>query len=268
MKIISIYMRRSWKTNFTYKWNFIIGILANIFSIVSMIFLWHITYKNNNGMLIKGFSFNTVIFYTIMSNLTVRMYNSEVEYTIADEVATGQIVNNFIRPISYFKILIGEVLGELSFTFLFLVLPVISSLVCYAVYFKDNFGLTYISIFFYIITVIFSIIINFLLSFITGLVAFYINYIWGFFTLKSTLMSLITGQLFPLTFFPDKVVSFLKLTPFYYMNFAPVSILLNKFNLYEIYKLVAIQIIWCLILGLITYLFWESAKKYLSVNGG
>lgn len=81
-----------------------------------------------------------------------------------------------------------------------------------------------------------------MLSFIIGLVAFYLNYIWGFFTLESTIMALVTGQLFPLTFFPDKVVMILKLTPFYYMNFIPVSILLNQFYTISKYILLDLNI--------------------------
>lgn len=268
MKAMEIYIRSVWKTNLVYRWNFIIGVLANIFHVISMMFIWYVVYRNNGNHLIKGFDFNSLILYTIMSNLTVRMYNSEIEHTIADEVSSGQVVNNFIRPVSYFKRLIGETMGEISFTFLFLIFPVIFGLICYTLYSKTNFNVTYLSIFFYAITVIFSIILNFMLSFIIGLAAFYLNYIWGFFTLKSTIMALVTGQLFPLTFFPDKVVMILKLTPFYYMNFGPVSILLNQFSLYETYRLICIQILWCVILGILTHLLWLSAQKYLTVNGG
>lgn len=253
MKAMEIYIRSVWKTNLVYRWNFIIGVLANIFNVISMMFIWYVVYRNNGNHLIKGFDFNSLILYTIMSNLTVRMYNSEIEHTIADEVSSGQVVNNFIRPVSYFKRLIGETMGEISFTFLFLIFPVIFGLICYTLYSKTNFNVTYLSIFFYAITVIFSIILNFMLSFIIGLAAFYLNYIWGFFTLKSTIMALVTGQLFPLTFFPDKVVMILKLTPFYYMNFGPVSILLNQFSPYETYRLICIQILWCVILGILTH---------------
>ncbi len=231
MKAMEIYIRSVWKTNLVYRWNFIIGVLANIFHVISMMFIWYVVYRNNGTHLIKGFDFNSLILYTIMSNLTVRMYNSEIEHTIADEVSSGQVVNNFIRPVSYFKRLIGETMGEISFTFLFLIFPVIFGLVCYTLYSKTNFNVT-------------------------------------FFTLKSTIMALVTGQLFPLTFFPDKVVMILKLTPFYYMNFGPVSILLNQFSPYETYRLICIQILWCVILGILTHLLWLSAQKYLTVNGG
>lgn len=100
MKTMEIYIRSVWKTNLVYKCNFIIGVLANIFHVISMMFIWYVVYRNNGG---------NIIYYTFYS--------------------------------------------------------------------KTNFNVTYLSIFFYSITVIFSIILNFMLSLIIGLVAFYLNYI-------------------------------------------------------------------------------------------
>lgn len=42
MKTMEIYIRSVWKTNLVYKWNFIIGVLANIFYVISMMFIWHV----------------------------------------------------------------------------------------------------------------------------------------------------------------------------------------------------------------------------------
>lgn len=268
MNIMKIYMRSIWKLNLVYKWYFIISLFVDFFNIFSMLFIWYIVYKYNQNTSIKGFNFNSILLYTIFSTINSKFYDSEAEYTIAGEIDSGQIINNFIRPISYFKRLIAESLGDFSFELLFYIFPILIIFISYTFYYNLNFNITYISILFYIITLIFSIIINFLLSFLTGLMAFYVNYIWGFMTFKSTLLTLITGQLFPLIFLPTILVDILKFTPFYYMNFAPISILLNQIKNNEIYKIILIQFCWCILLSLIVYFVWSSAKKYLSINGG
>lgn len=47
MKTMEIYIRSVWKTNLVYKWNFIIGVLSNIFYVISMMFNWYVVYRNN-----------------------------------------------------------------------------------------------------------------------------------------------------------------------------------------------------------------------------
>ncbi|MCW6653564.1 ABC-2 family transporter protein [Aerococcaceae bacterium NML210727] len=268
MKVYFPYIHSAWKTRMAYGANVIVWIFADIFQVISMLFIWYIIYTQGSQESINGFNFNSVLLYTIMANLTVNLYQLDVDFIIAEEISSGEIVNNFIRPISYVKRLIAESMGTLFFDVLFLLVPIVSGLILYTHFTKIDFGVTIESVALYTVALSLSIVINFILSFMIGMAAFYVNYIWGFITLKGAFMMLVTGQLFPLTFLPEWIVGILKLTPFYYMNFGPVSILLNRFSRQAAWHLIGIQGLWCVILAGIAHVVWQSAQKRLSVNGG
>lgn len=268
MRVIKIYAKNVWKIGLVYKWEIFVSILAGIFNVAAMLFIWYVVYKNSGKNVIDGYSFNSIMLYTIMANLTGNLIYLDTSRTISEDVKSGEITNSFIRPISYIKKLVGEAIGYILFNFILLFLPVILSVISYSLINGITFEVTLSSIILYIIAIIFSIIINFGIELLIGLCSFFVNYIWGFIMLKSAILMIVTGELFPISFFPKAVVKVLEFTPFYYINYGPVSILLNKFSRYNSYKMILIQLTWCIILGIIVKIFWEKSKTKLQVNGG
>ncbi|WP_064610061.1 ABC transporter permease [Streptobacillus moniliformis] len=242
--------------------------LSGIFNILGMLFLWSVVYKNSGEFTIEGYSFNSIILYTLMSNLTAMIIHVDIARIISNEVKSGEITNSFIRPVSYIKKLVGEGIGQVLYNLIMLFLPIISMLIIYMSIFNIKSEITLGSVLFYIISLLFSIIINFEISILVGFCSFFVNYIWGFIMLENAILMIVTGQLFPLSFYPDRVVKFLEFTPFYYINFGPVSILLNKFSRYNSVKVLLIQAIWCIILCIVVNVVYSKAKIRLQVNGG
>ncbi|WP_081256194.1 ABC transporter permease [Streptobacillus moniliformis] len=268
MKVISIYSRNSLKRSLVYKWDIWISVLSGIFNILGMLFLWSVVYKNSGKSSIGGYNFNSIVLYTLMSNLTAMIINVDIARIISNEVKSGEITNSFIRPVSYITKLVGEGIGHILFNLIMLFSPIISILIIYMNIFNIKSEITLGSILFYTVSLLFSIIINFEISILVGFCSFYVNYIWGFILLENAILTIVTGQLFPLNFYPDKVVKFLEITPFYYINFGPVSILLNKFSKYNSIRILLIQSVWCIILAIFVSIIYNKAKTRLQINGG
>ncbi|WP_072592777.1 ABC-2 family transporter protein [Streptobacillus ratti] len=256
------------KRSLVYKWDIWISVLSGIFNILGMLFLWSVVYNSSGKPTIEGYSFNSIILYTLMSNLTAMIINVDIARIISNEVKSGEITNSFIRPVSYIKKLVGEGIGQVLYNLTMLFLPIISMLIIYMNIFNIKSEITLGSILFYTVSLLFSIIINFEISILVGFCSFFVNYIWGFIMLENAILMIVTGQLFPLSFYPDRVVKFLELTPFYYINFGSVSILLNKFSRYNSVKILLIQAIWCIILWIVVNVVYSKAKIRLQVNGG
>lgn len=214
MKIISIYAKNSLKRSLVYKWDIWISVLSGIFNILGMLFLWSVVYKSSSKFTIEGYSFNSIVLYTLMSNLTAIIIHVDIARTISNEVKSGEITNSFIRPVSYIKKLVGEGTGHVLYNLIMLFLPIISILIIYVNIFNIKSEITLESALFYVISLLFSIIINFEINILVGFCSFFVNYIWGFIMLESAILMIVTGQLFPLSFYPYKIVKFLELTPF------------------------------------------------------
>lgn len=268
MNVYLTYVKSSWKEVLAYGWNVFMWMFSDICQVASIAFIWYTIYGQGTQTSINGYSYESVIMYTIMATVTVNLYALGTEFLIAEEVSSGQIVNNFVRPISYVKRLIAEGVGRVLYNLVFLLVPVSAAIVAYSYVTHFDAGITLESATLYAVSLVFSIALNFMISFMIGLAAFYVNYIWGFLMLRGAVMMLVTGQLFPLNFLPEGIVALLKMTPFYYMNFGPVSILLNRFTQQEAWQLILIQLVWCVLLAGCSYLVWQSAKRRITVNGG
>lgn len=267
-KFIKIYTNNTIKINFIYRWNIFVYVISGIFNVAAMLFIWYVVYQKTGKGIIEGYSFNSILIYTIMANLTRVLLDNEVEFIISEDIKSGNITSIFIRPIPYIITLVGEVVGSIIYNIIFLFVPIVSLIIISSFYFNISFGISYFSSLLYLLTVVFSAMIMFEISVLVGLCSFFVNYIWGFIMLEDAILSILTGELFPISFYPKIVVKILEFTPFYYINYAPVSILLNKFSTNDTIKVIFIQIIWCIILGILLRYFWKKSQTRLQVNGG
>ena len=98
--------------------------------------------------------------------------------------------------------------------------------------------------------------------------AFFTTYIFGISMVKDALLSFVTGQLIPLSFFPgiaQKVFDFL---PFSSMVYSPVMIYLDKYSYSELVFVLLRQVVWIVILYVLGSFIWKRVTKRLIVLGG
>ena len=81
-------------------------------------------------------------------------------------------------------------------------------------------------------------------------------------------MSFLTGQLIPLSFFPEVVQRIFSFLPFSSMIYAPVMIYLGKYQGAELTWVLLRQFGWVLILYGLGTLIWNRVTKRLVVLGG
>ena len=107
-----------------------------------------------------------------------------------------------------------------------------------------------------------------LFDFCVGMIAFFTSYIFGLFMVKEALMSFLTGQLIPLSFFPAVVQRIFDFLPFSSMIYTPVMIYLGKYQGTELAWVLLRQLAWVLILYGLGTLIWNRVTKRLVVLGG
>ena len=81
-------------------------------------------------------------------------------------------------------------------------------------------------------------------------------------------MSFLTGQLIPLSFFPEIVQRIFDFLPFSSMIYAPVMIYLGKVQGAELAWVLLRQAVWVLILYGLGTLIWRRVTRRLVVLGG
>ena len=107
-----------------------------------------------------------------------------------------------------------------------------------------------------------------LFDFCFGMVAFFTTYIFGLRMAKTALLSFLTGQLIPISLFPEAAQRIFEYLPFSSMIYTPVMIYLDKFSGKELAFALGRQFVWILILYWLGSLIWEKVTKRLVVLGG
>lgn len=120
----------------------------------------------------------------------------------------------------------------------------------------------------FLVSCILSFLIYILFDFCFGMIAFITTYIFGLAIIKNAVLSFLTGQLIPLTFFPNEMQKIFEFLPFSSMNYVPVMIYLGKYNSKDLAFALARQGIWVVILYVLGGLMWKRVTKRLIVLGG
>ena len=250
------------KIRMAYRSRYMISIISSYIQIISAIFIWFFVLKNNNGN-INGYSGSDMIKYIVLSFTILSFLNNSIDRNISYDIERGDIVMYFIKPISYIGVLISQSISNVLFDGVFLLIPCI----CIITYF-GGLSITPLMFFMFLVSILFSSIIMFLLNFIVGLTAFYINYIWGFLMMKEVIFRFTSGELFPLSFLPEGLRKILSLTPFEYISYKPIMLLMGKLDYSGVVNMLTLQVIWICILLFLSKLQWNGANKKISVNGG
>lgn len=251
-----------------YRISFFGYILGDILQIVVAFYLWAAIFNSSTNSTINGFTKNDMIVYVVMSFITAMTIGSGTEWVVAGEVQSGEIAINLIRPINYKLRLIAQSIGSITWQFIAIFLPIWIGMVGIRYFTLGELPPSIGTIGIYLLSLIFSFTIWFLFNFCFGLMAFFVTYIWGLNVFKETVVKFVSGAIIPIIFFPMWFQNFLVFLPFGSINYTPVMIYLNKYTGYETLKVLGIQVIWIIILYLLSNYFWGKAIKKLTIMGG
>jgi ABC-2 type transport system permease protein len=99
--------------------------------------------------------------------------------------------------------------------------------------------------------------------------AFYSESVWGLSITKEILVTVFSGALIPLQFFPDAIRNILLWLPFQAIYHTPIMMLTKADQGWDIFlPMLLVQLLWAITLFLLTRLFYNQAIKVLRIAGG
>jgi ABC-2 type transport system permease protein len=119
----------------------------------------------------------------------------------------------------------------------------------------------------------FSLILAYLLSFcfdyFIGLLGFYTESVWGLSITKEIIITVLSGALIPLPFFPDVIQRILLWLPFQAIYYTPLTMVAQpNLGLGTFLQMLGVQLFWVVALFALTRLFYSQAIKVLRISGG
>lgn len=120
----------------------------------------------------------------------------------------------------------------------------------------------------YMLSCIFGYMVLALINFTIGLLAFWFVEIFPFLLFKYSLITLFSGGIIPIDFFPEWAKPFIDMLPFQQILYVPTIIITGRAEVAEFLPLIATQAAWVGLLSLIAVGMWGSARSKLVIQGG
>ena len=256
------------KQQMAYKGAFYLFILVSLFGSFIKYYLWLAIYGSASGSTLGGLTQSEMIVYVFMSYITSSVAMISIASDIGYDVVKGTVAMNLIKPIDYRMSLISMASGTMIYRFL---IPGIFIWIGLEVYKVAVLGLAVAAVsqvLLYLLSCVMSFLIYVLFDFCFGMLAFFTTYIFGLQMIKQALMGFLTGQLIPISFFPEAVQRAFDYLPFSSMVYTPVMIYLGKYSGDTLVFVLARQAIWVVLLYALGSLIWKQVTQRLVILGG
>lgn len=255
------FITNSIKKNIIYRFNIWIKILGKIMYFFVQISVWKALFYSQTDI----DSYNTLdntIFYVTISNLISLIVEFNIIDLLNQKIREGSISTDLTKPFNYMGYIGCYGIGENVVNIFTQGIPLF---LC--AFFMINIPKIEMKmILFFVISLFWAIIINFLVSYVIGILAFFFTVTWPINMFLKAIYKLLSGVWIPIWLFPDALKAFNKYLPFQYIYYIPTSFLTT--NNCKIYEGIIGQLVWCITLILAVTLIWKVGRKKMDIFGG
>ncbi len=258
------FSRIAFKRKAAYRFDVWTQVLANVLFLFMWLFIWQGLYKGRPE--VGGVSFRIVLSYVLISQMLQGLHSAGTPlWEIQEQVRTGNIAMEMIRPYNYPARLLFSDLGSIFFYFLTAVLPLYLVLTLVFQPVRPESFLTWLV---FLLSALLGYLIRYNLILIFGLFTFWLIETGGVEDIFYFATSLFSGSLVPLWFFPSWLQRLAGLLPFQGIYFIPNSIFVGDLRGFDIVPALILQLSWVVITYLLMIVVWKKATRKIVIQGG
>jgi ABC-2 type transport system permease protein len=247
----------------SYKFEVFATIITRFVLMMTSIFLWQCVYKGRST--IDGLAQNQMITYSILSICLAAFFRCGVQDTISRGVRNGNIAIDFLRPYQLLGAFFAEDIGEIIISVFNRALPL---LLLGWLFFGLDAPVGGLPFLLFLSSAVLGLLILWFLSALIGMFSFWTMELGNMGVVKDTIVSILSGSMIPIWFFPEGVQKVLAYLPFQYTYQTPLGLYIGKITVAEGFRQMLIQLVWIVILGSLTILAWNHAKRNVMIQGG
>lgn len=242
-----------------YAQNFFFSLISYPAQVIMFFYLWLAILSTTNLGTITA---EDLLAYYLLAFLIERLTsNRRVTDNLEEDIVTGKLAIYFVRPIPIYSNHLAEYLSQLSINGILMV-PIAIGLL--KILTPSIIQLNPQVLLIFSLFVILSGLCQFLIFYIIGLLAFWLERVWGIRMGFYWILSFLSGRLIPLYLFPPFLKQWINLLPFRFFTYELVMILLTPLDLMIIIPSLLFLLMWVLIFLLLSWfiLRWGE-KKFL-----
>ncbi len=230
--------------------------------IIALIILWKAIYKSNDFF---GITENEMISYYLGVLIIGKIMKSGADDYFKEKVESGDISNDFVKPVNYVMVLFTRTIAKILIYFLGM--TVIAFMLSLTL--KLPLSMDYLHIIFGIPIILFAFLLGFSITTIIGSLYFYFpNLRYFAFLARDIIIGLLAGVMFNLELLTGNIYKIFNILPFKYIINFPVLVLTGDISLKQILSGFLTQIIWTILSLIFCILFFKQGYKKYSSYGG
>ncbi|MFX0094833.1 MAG: ABC-2 family transporter protein [Candidatus Hodarchaeota archaeon] len=235
-----------------YTKNFLFSLISYPAQVFMFFFLWSAILSTTT---LVGVTSEDLLAYYLLAFLIERLTgNRRVTDNLEEEIVTGKMVIYFVRPVPIYSNHLAEYFSQLTINTI-LMGPI--ALVLLELLTPSKVLLTIPNLIFFTIIIFLSGLCQFLLFFIIGLLAFWLERVWGIRMGFYWINSFLSGRLIPLYLFPVFLNDMVQILPFRFFTYELIMILLTPITVSVLEDILFLGL-WLLLL---TVLAWALLNK-------
>lgn len=257
------FISKAFQRSIAYKLEYYTG-LANAFLYIFIFSsVWRTVALESPGSL-GIWTPDSLVNYAILSTLIKVSYGRN-EYLLINKIKSGDIAYDLLKPYSIPMMYVSDSLGVSFFQLFARAIP----LFIFSVFFFGvNPHVDIYTLLKFFPSYIFSFALFLLFGFLISSLAFYFTEVFSFAILYGALVTLLSGSVIPISFFPENFINFINWTPFPLLYYYPTAILLGTPLSLSYEEIILRYLVQLCILGSLTYLSYSSGIKKMEFAGG
>ena len=254
------------QNTFVYRWNFLLRSLFGLVPLAGTVLIWGAIFKQR-GADVAGYDYRTMVWYFVLTVLVDNLITpTEDEWQIAADIRDGQMNAFLVKPVNYLGYRLS-LYGSYRLLYTLVTLAPVTAVIWYFRSFAvlPASGLTWALS---ILSLAMAGLIQFFIAYSLAMLAFWILEISTVVFIMYSFEYFLSGHTFPLDIMPAWLQSTLRVLPFTYEMFFPISIFLGKATGANLWSGLAIQTGWLLVTWLAARtLFRRGVQHYQAVGG-
>ena len=249
-----------------YRANFFLSLASAVFPIIIQTFLWNYLYGNADAGAVTGYSYQQIIVYTLLASMVSKLVGAGFETQINEDIKLGGLNKYLVKPVGYCRYQFFSFLGE-KLPQLAILLLVAAGLVAFSVAFL-GLELSAVRILAFLAALVLALVLNFFIFYCVALLSFWLTDVNLMFGTISVVLVVVSGGIFPMDIFGEKLAAFIGLLPFSYTTQFPVNIINGKLSWMQVGSGVLCQAFWIVLFGALGFGIWKKGLKRFAAVGG
>jgi ABC-2 type transport system permease protein len=254
------------QNTFVYRWNFLLRSLFGFVPLAGTIFIWRAIF-HERGSNVAGYDYQSMVWYFLLTVLVDNLITpTEDEWQIAADIRDGLINSFLIKPINYLGYRLG-LYGSYRLLYTIVTLIPLAILIWF---FRAYITLPASPLTWALAALSLAMagLIQFFIAYSLAMLAFWILEISTIVFILYSFEYFLSGHMFPLDIMPAWIQSTLRVLPFTYELFFPISIFLGKATGSGLWSGLAIQAGWLLFtFTAARMMFLRGVRHYQAVGG-